>query len=205
MGPSTTQPTVWQRLTQSQKEQFGEALLHYKMRSGRVGRYEPDVQPKGALDSTGRWYPHPETEKRPCCASIRSPSPGNPYSLLKHCRTLHHIAHLYSINITLWRRHLYEIRQGYVESSVQELYFNEVIAARFARQRGLTLYYLGYDGACRISASRDEMEELNHMQHRLLRDRSSWWRSQRALNDEHARAMELQPSPEAAPAYRRLA
>jgi len=47
------------------------------------------VQPDGAFDNAGRWYPEHSCR---CCEGIRSPSRQWPYSLLSHCRTIGHIA-----------------------------------------------------------------------------------------------------------------
>ena len=48
--------------------------------------------PKGEFNSRGWWYPSPE-EERPCCREV----PKGPYTLLKHCRTLKHIANLFNV------------------------------------------------------------------------------------------------------------
>jgi hypothetical protein len=53
--------------------------------------------PDGAFDDGGRFYPS-EKEVRDCCAGIRAPSRAFPFSLMKHCRTVKHIAKLYEVS-----------------------------------------------------------------------------------------------------------
>ena len=59
-------------------------------------RRERQTRPRGTFDQGGRWWPDAE-EQRACCAHIRRPSKGYPYSLLTHCRTAEHVAHLYGV------------------------------------------------------------------------------------------------------------
>ena len=47
--------------------------------------------PAGRTDNGGRWYPS-DTERRPCCERVQSPTRGFPWSLMLHCRTLRHVA-----------------------------------------------------------------------------------------------------------------
>ena len=51
-----------------------------------VGKY----QPEGLWDKQGRWYPS-DTEKAPCCSSIRRPTTAYPKSLWIHCQSPKHI------------------------------------------------------------------------------------------------------------------
>jgi hypothetical protein len=44
------------------------------------------------------WYPTAE-EHCACCDSIRTPSRAYPWSLMTHCRTAEHIAHLYGLSL----------------------------------------------------------------------------------------------------------
>jgi hypothetical protein len=55
------------------------------------------THPAGKFDGGGRWYPA-ETETCDCCRGIRSPSRAWPYSLMTHCRTAEHVAHLCGVD-----------------------------------------------------------------------------------------------------------
>lgn len=50
--------------------------------------------PSGYKDNGGRWYPE-DSEKARCCNSIRNPSRAWPWTLFKHCFSLHHIVTMY--------------------------------------------------------------------------------------------------------------
>jgi len=67
-----------------------QAIAEYIARQNRA------KHPAGKFDKAGRWYPD-ESETCPCCANIRSPSRRWPYSLLRHCRSLRHVANLYGV------------------------------------------------------------------------------------------------------------
>lgn len=53
--------------------------------------------PNGKFDKAGRWYPD-DDERQECCKGIRAPSRSYPYSLMTHCRTARHVAHLYRVD-----------------------------------------------------------------------------------------------------------
>ncbi len=72
------------------------ALASYTART--LGRADPH----GRRDSAGRWYPA-ESERRPCCDRVRSPSRRFPYSLVNHCRTAGHCAALHDVSPKLLR------------------------------------------------------------------------------------------------------
>ena len=74
-----------------------DAIIVYILRDMR--RIDPD----GKFDSAGRWYPS-EQECRQCCRRIYPPSRKHPYTLLKHCRTLTHVAHLYDVDYATARK-----------------------------------------------------------------------------------------------------
>ena len=59
--------------------------------------------PDGTFDAKKRFYPSP-AEEQPCCSFIRQPSARYPYSLMVHCRTVQHIAALYSVSVDTLRR-----------------------------------------------------------------------------------------------------
>jgi len=79
-------------------DKLNEALIEYLQRRDR------ESDPEGKFDRAGRWYPSDE-ECQDCCASIRSPSRKWPYSLLVHCRSLRHVAHLYGVDEKELRRY----------------------------------------------------------------------------------------------------
>ena len=60
--------------------------------SARKARRE---HPCGKFDNAGRWYPS-DSEEQDCCKAIRQPSRAFPYSLMLHCRSKKHIAHMLS-------------------------------------------------------------------------------------------------------------
>ncbi len=59
--------------------------------------------PDGKFDKGGRWYPS-EAEVQVCCSRIRTPSRTWPYSLMRHCRSVEHVAKLYGVSVTELRR-----------------------------------------------------------------------------------------------------
>src|SRR3990167_3916754 len=61
-------------------------------------RQERTEHPQGHSDSRStshRWYP--SDEERQACCTVRAPSRAYPWSLMVHCRSLLHIAHLYGV------------------------------------------------------------------------------------------------------------
>lgn len=55
------------------------------------------TNPDGSFDRKGVWWPS-ATERQPCCSKIRSPTRSYPYSLVKHCRTLEHVANTFGVD-----------------------------------------------------------------------------------------------------------
>jgi hypothetical protein len=78
-------------------------------------RQSQEESPLGEFDRGGRWYPY-QDERRECCRAIRSPSRAFPYSLLKHCMTLRHVANLYGVDESKLRRALNQYRKQHRES-----------------------------------------------------------------------------------------
>jgi hypothetical protein len=70
----------------------------------KIGRTYPD----GKFDIAKRWWPSIGEEKL-CCRNIRTPSRAFPFSLLRHCRTVLHIAHLYYVDPDELRRRIKEL------------------------------------------------------------------------------------------------
>ena len=76
-----------------------------------IGRRRGQKEPKGSYDKRGRWYMALD-EKRDCCDHIRYPSAACPYSLLRHCRTMQHIAQLYDVDLGALRTMVATARKG---------------------------------------------------------------------------------------------
>jgi hypothetical protein len=66
--------------------------------------------PHGTFDEGGRFYPS-EKEERDCCAIIRAPSRAFPFSLMKHCRTVKHVAKLYGVGEKAVRAEAEKVKQ----------------------------------------------------------------------------------------------
>jgi hypothetical protein len=77
-------------MAEEAKNLAAEAALEFVCRDLRLRH------PDGTFDEGGRFYPS-EKERRDCCADIRAPSRAFPLSLMKHCRTVKHIAKLYDV------------------------------------------------------------------------------------------------------------
>jgi len=76
--------------TEESLDRAVEAGLEFVCRELRL--HHPD----GEFDEAGRFYLS-EKEARECCATIRAPSREFPFSLMKHCRTIKHVAKLYGV------------------------------------------------------------------------------------------------------------
>ncbi len=50
------------------------------------------INPQGAFDKAGRWYP-----SKPCSCAVRAPSRAYPYSYLLHQRTAEHVASVFGV------------------------------------------------------------------------------------------------------------
>ncbi len=62
-----------------------------------INRKNRDSHPSGVFDKARRWEPDAD-EWCECCDYIRSPSRTYPFSLMVHCRTIQHIAHLFGVD-----------------------------------------------------------------------------------------------------------
>jgi len=74
------------------QDQIEKAVACYRKRQNRK------EHPDGEFDRSGRWYPS-EKEKCQCCHNVRSPTARWPYSLMRHCRSIEHIAHLFGVDV----------------------------------------------------------------------------------------------------------
>jgi hypothetical protein len=73
-----------------------------------IARRDRTAHPAGKFDNAGRWYPS-EAEECDCCNAVRSPSRSYPYSYMTHCRTMAHVAHLFSVDVKDLRREVKRI------------------------------------------------------------------------------------------------
>ena len=78
---------VWKRITQQRKARLERAAVIFNERQARV------IHPEGTFEKHGVWYPS-DAERQPCCEGLREPTRKYPYSLITHCRTVKHVAHL---------------------------------------------------------------------------------------------------------------
>lgn len=78
---------IWQRITKQRQARLERAAALLNARQAR------EVHPDGTFEKHGVWYPS-DTERQPCCEGLRNPTRKYPYSLIVHCRTAKHIAHL---------------------------------------------------------------------------------------------------------------
>lgn len=74
-----------------------------------VARADRTAHPDGRFDRARRWEPSGD-ERQDCCALIRRPSAAYPYSLMKHCRSVEHIARLFDVEARLIRRATRKVR-----------------------------------------------------------------------------------------------
>lgn len=74
-----------------------------------VARRDRREHPDGSEEGTARrWYPS-DREFCECCKSIRNPSRAWPWSLMIHCRTAEHVAHLFDVDASDVRRRARQI------------------------------------------------------------------------------------------------
>lgn len=67
--------------------------------------------PDGFFDRGGRFFPS-DKEACACCVGIRQPSKAYPFSLMNHCRSAEHIAHLFDIDAKIFRKAIKLYRKG---------------------------------------------------------------------------------------------
>jgi hypothetical protein len=63
------------------------------------------IHPDGEFDDKKRWYPSAE-ERCDCCSSVRSPSAAWPFSLIKHCRSVEHVAARFRVEPSALRKRI---------------------------------------------------------------------------------------------------
>jgi hypothetical protein len=79
-----------------------EAAICYLRRKDRLDN------PEGEMRKSA-WFPV-IAETRNCCATMYQPNGAFPYTLQKHCRTVPHIAQLFSVDPVLLRRAIKEVQ-----------------------------------------------------------------------------------------------
>jgi hypothetical protein len=62
-----------------------------------IARKNRTAKPLGHYDNAMRWQPA-DSELQECCYYIRSPSCAYPWSMLKHCSTAEHVAHMFKVD-----------------------------------------------------------------------------------------------------------
>ena len=88
---------------------LGKAVMTY------LARQAQQVQPEGGYDEAGRWNPAANEIHR-CCLAVRDPVRRYPDGMLRHCRTLKHVAQLYDVDEGELRRALNQYRKQHRES-----------------------------------------------------------------------------------------
>lgn len=68
-----------------------------------INRQARNQHPDGSFDNAGRWFPSAR-EECGCCSNVRSPSRSWPYSLMKHCRSVEHVAILHGVDVSALRK-----------------------------------------------------------------------------------------------------
>lgn len=94
----TAQPSDRPLSRPSGYRSLAAAVTEYKRRVNRQSH------PKGTFEKNGAWYPDPDREEQDCCAHVRRPSRAWPYSLMKHCRSVEHVAALFGVPVQELRR-----------------------------------------------------------------------------------------------------
>lgn len=89
--------------TQTQTESNDYAARLEEAAREYVARQDRKEHPGGSFDKAGRWYPS-KKERCECCDYIRTPSRAWPNSLIKHCRSVEHVANLYDVGVKDLRR-----------------------------------------------------------------------------------------------------
>ena len=74
-----------------------------------LARQARESHPKGEFDNAQRFYPS-QQEHQDCCDDIRPPSRTYPFSLIKHCRSIEHVANLFEVDVTELRHRVRELK-----------------------------------------------------------------------------------------------
>ncbi|SHH88764.1 hypothetical protein SAMN02745135_02557 [Caloranaerobacter azorensis DSM 13643] len=114
-----------------------------------LARKERKVHPEGYFDNGGRWFPS-ENEKLICCSNIRRPSVSWPYSLMKHCRTMGHVAGLFGV---LKKDVMRYLNKG-ILPEVEEGYYYKLVAVIDNK------YFSIFDGKTQYEIGKTLIEEV---------------------------------------------
>ena len=82
-----------------------------------LDRQASRTHPRGDTDNAGRWYPN-STERQDCCNAIREPSRAWPWSLMHHCHTVVHVAHLFNVDPQVLRQAIRQAQKAQVQEVV---------------------------------------------------------------------------------------
>lgn len=101
------------RMKKTKKMKSEEMMSTVEIQTGNMSaaidcyykRLERSEHPTGRFDKAGRWFPEDE-EKCDCCFGLRAPSRAYPYSLMTHCRSIYHIANLFSVDTSKMKSHI---------------------------------------------------------------------------------------------------
>jgi len=85
-----------------------------------IARKSRAEHPDGTFDSARRWEPSDE-ERCDCCAYVRWPSRAWPLSLMKHCRSIEHVANLFKVDVTELRRAVRKIEKEAKERAAKAI------------------------------------------------------------------------------------
>lgn len=96
-----------------------------------LAREDRSSNPDGYFDNGGRFYPS-DKEHCACCDGIRTPSRSYPYSLMVHCRSAEHVAHLFDVDSKTLRRAIKLHRSGKSFDDLQQVAEPLGIAAKFS-------------------------------------------------------------------------
>lgn len=121
-----------------------------------INRKNREIHPEGEFDSKKRFCPS-AAERQSCCDSIRTPSARFPFSLMVHCRTIQHIAHLFDIDVKDLRKAVRAVQPTKREGG--ENYFKMVA---FDATRGLMLSIFDGETIYRIGETVKQRARQNH-------------------------------------------
>jgi hypothetical protein len=102
-----------------------------------------EIHPEGEFDSKQRWYPAP-SERCECCSAIRSPSAAYPFSLIKHCRSVEHVARRFNVPVAALRKRIAKDRPRRQVVHADHFKLVAVVEGRyFSIYDGTTEYAIG--------------------------------------------------------------
>ena len=85
-----------------------------------VQRREGKEIPLGYSNKQGWWFPEQAESQYGCCQALTRPSRSRPLVLLRHCKTLRHIAEMYGVVETHLRRYVQAMNHKEKEGAPHE-------------------------------------------------------------------------------------